>query len=787
MIFFLIIGLFLSPFLLNTIKVLSLKKKLWMEPLFFILFVLFFLQISLSWFSLLQIPSYFLYVILAYFCFFVIIGFLLFSIIKLIFNKQINWRNLNWKIIFKHNYSSIICFCLLLISLIFLVSFPDIITFSDTNAYISISNYFKNGHYTMNNNDPLSYIYLLPSGFYLNSAFSSREYLPVAYNILWSLLIFYIFYWSVKYFVDTSSFHWIEKYKLMFTALFSSLYVSISFIIIFLLPSGNYEIQALFIFIAFIFVLTKSIHYVPVLLIVSQFFSITGALINIPIFLISFIYLFFAGKRLYIMYATWIGIYFGFILLSIFFQNNSYLQTLFILLGLFLLLSFSLVTFLLSRNYKFIWLYNYSFNWRFNFNKLIKSINLKLLFIFVIYILAFIEMFIVTYFITLNTVKDLLILLYLGGGIIFLIYGSYYIYLWIKHQKEFKAIRWIIVFQLGYIIYVLATQGLFNLFNANASSWRIILSTITLGYVSTYVGLIVILLLNIINNDYIYFTKQMWIHKKKYIKKLYLINIGLSSSLVGCASILTIVSWTIRWNWINQINDNIVSNRQNFQLNLEDYEQLNMINNLVRAPNNIATNYFENKPSIIPYSYYSDINLSLELNNCYAFTYGPTWETGLYNNFVLGDAWLKVFQNRSISTLMYVDNQNTTINFNYILQMAISNINRDLTIDYPNIQVAPKLIPKNQNYTLINSNDDVPITTDQISVHGAPDFLILNKNTDYYSSLEIIKSFYLYTKLNPDINSNNFIFSLTNTYGYQFMKETKNAIYFYNNKTFITK
>ncbi|WP_036448564.1 hypothetical protein [Mycoplasmoides pirum] len=784
--YFWIIGLILAPFLLNIVRSVDQKVKFWTHPLFFLLFVFAIFQVGLSWFTVMAIPSYLAYSIISYLIFVSIFLYVLIYSIRTIYkNKNL----ITWKFFLKTNISSLLAASILLLALLILLLFPEINNLSDTSAYMSISNFFKNNNYSLtNDNKVLDYFYRFPSGYYLNSVFSTREGLYLAYYVVWPLVIFYLFYWTIDFFINSICFRWSNIYKLIFVGFVNSVYLVLSFTIIYSFTGGNYEIQAILVFIAFVLALNKKFNYFTLVFLGFSLFSITALLISLPIFVALLVYLIFKSNWFNIFIWAISFCYIVFNLLAFNFDNPASIYStklvytfelvaitsfLICLSAIFYLYEFKKIAFLQKNvlvSSKDIWLI-----------KNIKNQNKNLILI-IFYLITFIATFLCTQFIVLNNnaASGNLIILYVGSTSLFIFYITYALFLFFKKQRSFSTINWLIIFQFFYVAYVLFNFILFDLFNLNSSSWRIMLTSFTIGFISTYVGMIGILIATIINDNLDFFQSKLWIYKKHRSKKLYSLNLGLCSIFIFSSVAATSIVWSIR------INDGFNKDNLNNQFSKnwvgdvianEDKNFLKFINKLnsnqISSYSNLSnSDKIKNNPNNIRYSYYSDLSINIYLNNLYALSYGEQSRTSQYNNFVLSDTWLKIIQNKPINDLFYENVNNTIANVDQVINLSIDNLNSNNLPLYPTI---------NKKANIQQDDASSPIKVDQFIVNGSPDFLIFNKKTEYYDQLNIIKNLKSYSG-----NKNDFIFTnnnIDNQNGYQYLYESQDIIYFYNNKT----
>ncbi len=799
MIYFWIIGLFLVPFVLKPVNRLDPKQNSWNHPLFFLLFVFAIFQAGLSWFTLLSIPSYEAYKILA--------ALLLTGIVvsSAIYVFSVVWRTKEqWtlKTLLALNKSSFLGAGVLLVALIVLVSCPQINIFSDTNGYISISSYFQNGEYTFSNDSStLAYFYRLSQGYYLNGAFASRDEMYAAYFIVWPLIIFYLFYWTIDFFAQANLPKWKEATRLFFTGFVNAVYLALAFCTIYMFSSGNYEVQALFVLITIVLGLTKKIHYFVFAFSGFGIFSITGTLVCLPFFGLAFLYLLVKKNWLGFFNSLAIGTHWLLLLVAFAVRDSqaayaaltiAATAAYFVLLGL---------VNGLSLGDRFMWLRVNIVNqtladmrWprvaaaRRAFNDPWTTIAF--------YCLSFAGTFLCTKYLVLDqsASADNIMLLYAAACPLFGIYLLYAIYSKARLGQTFPIAKWLTGIQSFYVVYTLAIGFGTDLFVTNGSMWRVILTSGTIGFVCTYVGLVALMIAYAVNDHLEYFTVSMFRHKRSKRQRVLGLNLALTSAVVAASGLTTGLVWNTR---IDVLNQNVAQpdgqfSRKWFEARLADANDpvLEAINQLqiVKVPQVPGAGPVyrtvtqddpqEQKPKIIPHSYYSDIALTLRLSNLYTFSYGEHWRISQYNNFVYSDAWMKIMQNASITDLFYENVPNAVANIDEVIGQAVSNIANDRTVTYPTIaRDADKAIAGE------------PIQKGMFWVEGAPDFLIFNKNTDYYPRLAIAKklagapqgdlSGFVYSQADFDPSAQNNV----NLGGYQFLTQTPDTVYFYNNKT----
>lgn len=807
MIYFLIAGIFLLPFVLNTINCIAPKQKLWLNPLFFLIIILGIFQILLSWFTTSNINNYLAFSILSYLILsFVILFLLIFFSVKMI----AHWESVNFKKIIKANYSSLIFAILMAIPLIVIAINNSLIIFSDTQAYINISSYFNiNGVYTFDGVNNLDYTYRIPVGYYLNSVFSNVDF-ALAYRFLWVATTFYIFNWAVYYLVIQKLSYLKNITQLLLSGFFSIIYLCISFVSIYIFSSGNLEMQSTFIVVCFILLATKNAKYFFITCFAFLLFSSTSLILTSGVLLIGLVYLLFKGSRVEFIILIFtitsllvIGVSFGLSEMSKHIYVNPYFGVIgfFIMFALFVFLIIykksSRISYLLDKQLignefkvRILNILGLNSERKFKSSSRISLAKINQILLIIFYLLTSLAVFAISQFIV--------TLLYAGApanmsystlGIMTVVI-AFAIYLSWRKNKISKLMLWSCFFNISYIIVSLFFHFYDNLFTENASAWRVIYLTMSAGNFSTYVSLSAFLICEIIDANKLFFlnlidpvVKTKKNHKNRLV--LYYSTFGFALTSIILASGASATAWTVRQTLIQQRlgGDNSVSNLS-WSPDYSDKKAFGVINNLNKNKDNLSQTSnsnlqlnknvaekdninLEHKGLLLPHFYfYTDLALSSFLNNGAPLSYGAYWTSTFCNDFIKSDIRIATFQNKTVNELLYYNLSNTVANVDTIIDQSITNLQN------PNIiNISPSI-----NVNSISSNINTPISKNAISITGAPELIILNKNTSYFKKLDLTKNL---PKLG-DVYYGNLAPAAIgpDSVGYEFIYETDNTAFY---------
>lgn len=806
MIYFLIVGIFLLPFILNTINCIIPKEKLWLKPSFFLIIILGLFQLLLSWFTTANIHNYLAFSILSYLILaFIILFLIIFSLAKIISN----WEFVNFRKIVKANYSSLVFAILMAIPLIVIAANNSLIIFSDTQGYINISSYFSgNGIYAFDGINNLDYTYRIPVGYYLNSVFSNINF-SLAYRFLWVATIFYIFNWAIYYLITQKLIFLKNITQLFLSAFFSLVYACISFVSIYIFSGGNLEMQSLLVVVCFVLIYTKNVKYFFITCFAFLLFSSTTLILSCGILLIGFSYLLFKGNRIQFISLIFaitsflvIGVSFGLSAMGKHVYITPYFGviSLLIMLALFALLVVcqknSRLNYLLNKKIidnnlkvKILTTLGLSFNHKLKIKSrlLLNKINKILLIIF--YLLTTVAVFLISQFIVTIYASVPSNISYTSLGIMALI-TTLAIYLLFAKNQVSKLMFWSCFFNVAFIIVSLFFHFYDDLFVNNLSSWRIIYLTMSIGNFSTYVSIVVILICEIIDANKLFFlnllkpvirTKK--IHKNRLIFYYSTFAIGLTTIVLSSSASAT--AWSIRnvaaikkvggdtsvlnssWspNYADKKIFSIINKLNETKDNLPQLTNKNLLSNKVASnKTNLITN--QKSSSTPSFYFYTDLALAPFLNNLLPLSYMPYYVSTICDNFIKSDIRLTTVESKTANELLYYNLPNTIANVNKIIDLSIDNIQ-----DSNNINIPPSI-----NVSGFSSDINTPISNDAISVSGAPQLIILNKNTSYFKELSLTKNLH---KSGDIYYGDSGIGSLgPNPVGYEFIYETKNTAFY---------
>lgn len=721
----------------------------------------------------------------------------------------VNWELVNFKKIIRNNYSSLIFGILMAVPLIVIAINNSLIIFSDTQAYINISSYFNiNGVYTFDGVNNLDYTYRIPVGYYLNSVFSSANF-ALAYRFLWVATTFYIFNWAVYYLVISKLSYLKNITQLLLSGFLSIIYLCISFVSIYIFSSGNLEMQSIFIVVCFVLLVTKNAKYFFITCFAFLLFSSTALILSCGVLLIGLIYLLFKGTR--IEFITLLFTVTTFLVIGVSFglnqiNQNIYVNPYFGVIGFFIMFALFVFLIIYKKSSRISYLLNKQLiNAEFKVRNLnilglnselkskIKScislakINQILLIVF--YLLTSlavfaISQFIVTLYAALPPNMSYSSLAIMVAVIALGIYLS-----WAKNKIS-KLMLWSCFFNISYIIVSLFFHFYDNLFSENASSWRIVYLTMSIGNFSTYVSLFAFLVCEIIDANKSFFlnltkpfVKTKKIHKNRLVFYYSTFGFGLTSIILSLGASAT--AWSVRQSLTLQKlgGDSTVLN-SSWSADSSDKKVFNVINDLnknkdnssqasnqnLQQNNNVAkknnTNS-EHKSILLPhFSFYTDLSLASFLNNGSPLSYMSYWTATFCNDFIKSDIRLATVETKKANELLYYNLPNTIANIDTIIDKSIENMQNTNIIN-----VTPSI-----NISSINSDINTPISKDKISITGAPELIILNKNTSYFKKLELTKNLpklgdIYYGNLAPDTIG-------PDSVGYEFIYETDNTAFY---------
>lgn len=740
MVYFLITGLFLLPFVLNTSQGLLEKKNKWLHPLFFTISVMAILQIGLSWIPLFEIRNYFLFEALT-------IAILLVVVIALLsyfcFLISINKDKITFSNLVKFNRSSLIITAILLVQLVSLIFLPELSNFSDTTAYMSISSNFKvNGNYFFNYGQNLEFFYRLPTGYFINSVIATNNDFKTPYNVLWPMLTANLFYWAINFYVNEKLILWQDKYKQLLVAFVTVCYLIILYASIFTVTPGNLEMQSLFILIAFILFLSKQGAHSLMLVYAFSIFSTTALMISPPLILIALTYLFFKGRRYELLYClSESGSLFFLALSVLLYSKNPNLS--FVTISASILIPpvfLPIIRFLRMKYHHFdanvlMSIYPHLPNIKKKFGGVIDFYNNHkkslLMLCILMLVIAYVSSALISYFVVLQNSPANKPLIFLGLGIT-LVVVIYSIYLVSKKTKLCELVPWITFFNLAFCfvsIILIPT----NLFSQNSSSWRMILSSLTIGFYCSAVGTLGILIANIYN-DHINFW--MTLYKSINIRKirgLYFFNyLGSIVTIAGLTS-STAGVWIYRFATMKNVDSENPVVEKTWLITKEDIDFLIQINKY--SDEQIIKNSDEKNTFL--FSYYSDLNIKTYLNNCFIFSYSKYWASTFMNNFISSDKRMHFIEGHPIDQLLYFDKENTVTNINVIIDHFLTQ--QSSILQNENTSSKDSNIGIYVSQPSANVDKTEPIKSERIIVKGTPDLIILNTTSSYYEELTINK------------------------------------------------
>lgn len=806
MIYFLIIGIFLLPFVLNTINCIIPKQKLWLNPLFFLIIILGMFQILLSWFTTSNINNYLAFSVLSYLILvFVILFLLIFLSVKMI----AHWESVNFKKIIKANYSSFVFGILMAIPLIVIAINNSLIIFSDTQAYINISSYFNiNGVYTFDGVNNLDYTYRIPVGYYLNSVFSNVNY-ALAYRFLWVATTFYLFNWAIYYLVIQKLNYLKNITQFFLSGFFSIIYLCISFVSIYIFSGGNLEMQSMFIVVCFVLIATKNAKYFFITCFAFLLFSSTALILSCGVLLIGLVYLLFKGTR--IQFITLLFTITAFLVIGVSFGLNEmsthiYVNPYFGVIGFFVMFALFVFSIIYKKSSRVSYLLNKQLvgdefkvrtlnilglnsEHKFKTQRRISATKINQILLIVFYLLTSLAVFAISQFIV--TLKAALPenMSYSSLGVMVVVIALA-IYLSWRKNKISKLMFWICFFNISYIIVSLFFTFYDNLFSENASAWRIVYLTMSIGNFSTYVSLFAFLICEIIDANKLFFLnlikpviKTKKIHKNSLIFYYSTFGFGLTSIILASGTSAT--AWSVRQqltlqrlggdssvlnsSWLPDSNDKKVFSVIN-DLN-KNKDNLSQSSNQNLQPNNTIDKKDsltpENKNILLPHFYfYTDLALASFLNNGSPLSYMAYWTSTFCNDFIKSDIRLLTVETRTVNELLYYNLSNTVANIDTIIDQSIQNMQKQNIFN-----ITPSI-----NVNSISSDINTPISKNAISITGAPELIILNKNTSYFKNLDLTKKVpklgdIYYGDLAPDTIG-------PDSVGYEFIYETDNTAFY---------
>lgn len=805
MIYFLIVGIFLLPFFLNTINCIIPKEKLWLKPSFFLIIILGLFQLLLSWFTTSNINNYLAFSILSYF----ILAFIILFLIVFFLTKIIdNWELVNFKKILKANYSSLVFGILMAIPLIVISVNNSLIIFSDTQGYINISSYFSgNGLYTFDGVNNLDYTYTIPVGYYLNSVFSSINF-ALAYQFLWVATIFYIFNWSTYYFITQKLSFLNDITQLFLSGFFSIVYVCISIVSIYIFSSGNLEMQSLFVVICFILIYTKNVRYFFITCFAFLLFSSTTLILSCGILLIGISYLLFKGNRIEFITLIFtitsflvVGVSFGLSAMGKNIYINPYfgVVSFFIMFALFILLAIyqksTRLNYLLNKKVisdnlkiKTLNVLGLNSNQKFKIKSHLSLNKINQILLIIFYLLTTIAVFLISQFIVSIYAALPPNISYSSLAVMALI-TALAVYLLFAKNKISKLMLWSCFFNVAFIIVSLFFHFYDNLFVNNLSAWRIMYLTMSIGNFSTYLSIVVFLICEIIEVNKVFLLNLLkpFINTKKIYKKrliFYYLTFSFGLTTIVLSSATSATAWTIR-NMIavQKLGGDTSVLKSSWAPDYSDKKIFSIINELNKnndnSPqtnkNSISNKNSFNQTSLNPdeessssshFYFYTDLSLAPFLNNLSPLSYMSYFASTICNNFIKSDIRLTTVENKTANEVLYYNLPNTIANVNEIVDQSINNLQNSNIID-----IAPSI-----NVSGLGGDINVPISSDAILVTGAPQVIILNKNTSYFEGLNLTKNS---TQLGDIYYGSSGIGSLgPNPVGYEFIYQTENTAFY---------
>lgn len=685
----------------------------------------------------------------------------------------------------------------------------SLIIFSDTQAYINISSYFNiNGVYTWDGVNNLDYTYRIPVGYYLNSVFSNVNY-ALAYRFLWVATTFYIFNWAVHYLVIQKLSYLKNITQLFLSGFFSIIYLCISFVSIYIFSSGNLEMQSIFIVVCFVLLATKNAKYFFITCFAFLLFSSTALILTSGVLLIGLVYLLFKGTRIQFITLLFtataflvIGVSFGLSEMSKQIYVNPYFGVIgfFIMFALFIFsiiykkssrVSYLLDKQLIGAEFKVKTLNILVLNSQHKFKnqRRISAAKINQILLIIFYLFTSLAVFAISQFIvTLNAALPANIsyssLAVMAAVIALAIYLS-----WTKNKIS-KLMFWSCFFNISYIIVSLFFHFYDNLFLENASAWRIVYLTMSIGNFSTYVSLFAFWICEIFDanksfflNLIIPFVKTKKIHKRRLV--FYYSTFGFSLTSIILASGASATAWSVRQSLTLERlgNDSSVLN-SSWTPDSSDKKVLSVINDLNKNKDNLSqpsnqslqpNNSIVKKDNINPehknillphFYFYTDLALASFLNNGSPLSWMSYWTSTFCNDFIKSDIRLSTVETKTPNELLYYNLTNTVTNIDTIIDQSIKNLQK------PNIiNISPSI-----NVNSISSDINTPISKNAISITGAPELIILNKNTSYFKNLDLTKSL---SKLGEVYYGDQAPDSVVpNSVGYEFIYETDNTAFY---------